>query len=35
VDDDQKHEYCYACYTGNYPTEIVNIEGLIAGSQKR
>ena len=35
VDDDEKHEYCYACYTGNYPTELTNIEGLIAGSQKR
>jgi amidophosphoribosyltransferase len=35
VDDDQRHEYCYACYTGDYPTELVNIEELIAGSQKR
>jgi amidophosphoribosyltransferase len=31
VDDDQRHEYCYACYTGNYPTELVNIEELMAG----
>jgi len=35
VDDDERHEYCYACYTGDYPTELINIEGLIAGSQKR
>ncbi|HWB96139.1 MAG TPA: hypothetical protein VG672_05540, partial [Bryobacteraceae bacterium] len=31
VGDDQRHEYCYACYTGNYPTELVNIEELMAG----
>jgi len=30
VDDDRKHEYCYACYTGDYPTELVNIDELIA-----
>jgi amidophosphoribosyltransferase len=35
VDDDRKHEYCYACYTGDYPTELVNIEELIAARQKR
>ncbi|HMD71586.1 MAG TPA: amidophosphoribosyltransferase [Bryobacteraceae bacterium] len=35
VDDDQRHEYCYACYTGDYPTELVNIEELIAARQKR
>jgi amidophosphoribosyltransferase len=33
VDDDQKHEYCYACYTGDYPTELVNIEELM-GSRR-
>jgi len=32
---DDKHEYCYACYTGDYPTELVNIEELIAARQKR
>jgi amidophosphoribosyltransferase len=31
---DDKHEYCYACYTGDYPTDLVNIEELIASSQK-
>ncbi len=25
---DEKGEYCYACYTGNYPTELVQIEEL-------
>src|SRR5215475_7109215 len=35
VGDDQKHEYCYACYTGDYPTELVNIEELTAARKKR
>jgi amidophosphoribosyltransferase len=35
VDDDQKHEYCYACYTGDYPTELINIDQLISARQKR
>jgi amidophosphoribosyltransferase len=30
VGDDQKMDYCYACYTGDYPTELINIEELIA-----
>jgi amidophosphoribosyltransferase len=25
---DSDFKYCYACYTGNYPTELVNIEEL-------
>jgi amidophosphoribosyltransferase len=33
--DDQRGEYCYACYTGDYPTDLVNIETLIAARQKR
>jgi amidophosphoribosyltransferase len=33
VNDDQRHEYCYACYTGDYPTELVNIEELM-GSRR-
>jgi amidophosphoribosyltransferase len=32
---DDKHEYCYACYTGDYPTELVNIEDLIAAKSRR
>ena len=35
VADDQKHEYCYACYTGDYPTDLVNIEELISARPKR
>ena len=31
---DDKHEYCYSCYTGDYPTELVNIEALIGARQK-
>ena len=26
---DDKQEYCYACYTGNYPTHLINIDELI------
>ncbi len=29
VEDTQRH-YCYACYTGAYPTDLVNIEELVA-----
>ena len=32
---DVNHEYCYACYTGNYPTELTNIENLTEARQKR
>jgi amidophosphoribosyltransferase len=28
---DKNQDYCYACYTGNYPTELVNIEELRKG----
>jgi amidophosphoribosyltransferase len=27
--EDSKQEYCYACYTGNYPTHLINIEELM------
>jgi len=33
VGDSEKHEYCYACYSGNYPTELVNIEQLMRSSK--
>ncbi|MBY0508288.1 MAG: amidophosphoribosyltransferase [Bryobacteraceae bacterium] len=33
--DDQNLNYCYACYTGNYPTQLVNIEELMASKPKR
>jgi amidophosphoribosyltransferase len=32
---DGNHEFCYACYTGDYPTELLNIEELIAAKPKR
>jgi len=35
VGDDERHEYCYACYTGDYPTELINIEELISARKKR
>jgi len=35
VEDEERHEYCYACYTGDYPTDLVNIEELISARQKR
>ncbi len=27
--EDERMEYCYACYTGDYPTELVNIDDLM------
>ncbi len=27
--EDTKQEYCYACYTGNYPTHLINIDELM------
>jgi len=33
VGDDQKLEYCYACYTGDYPTELVNIEQMMRSTR--
>jgi len=32
---DDKHEYCYACYTGDYPTELVNISNLMTEKERR
>jgi len=32
---DKNHEYCYACYTGDYPTDLVNIEELMAAKPRR
>jgi amidophosphoribosyltransferase len=33
--DDKNMDYCYACYTGNYPTQLVNIEELMTSKPKR
>ena len=35
VADERDHKYCYACYTGQYPTELVNIDELMAGRERR
>jgi amidophosphoribosyltransferase len=32
---DDRHNYCYACYTGNYPTELINIDELMAAKDRR
>src|ERR1700728_3245828 len=32
---DFNHDYCYACYTGNYPTELININELMASKDRR
>ena len=32
--DDTRGEYCYACYTGDYPTDLVSIEQLIRAGKK-
>jgi amidophosphoribosyltransferase len=32
---DDKHEFCYACYSGNYPTELVNIDELMSAKTRR
>ena len=33
--NDKNHDYCYACYTGNYPTELINIDELMAAKDRR
>jgi amidophosphoribosyltransferase len=32
---DERHDYCYACYTGDYPTELVNIDELMSAKDRR
>ncbi|MCC6291261.1 MAG: amidophosphoribosyltransferase [Bryobacterales bacterium] len=34
VDDNERHDYCYACYTGDYPTDLVHIDEMLS-SRKR
>jgi len=31
---DENFEYCYACYTGDYPTELIQIEELMAAKSR-
>lgn len=33
--DDKSGDYCYACYTGNYPTELVQIAALKEAKSRR
>ena len=32
---DENQDFCYACYTGNYPTHLVNIEQLMLEKENR
>jgi amidophosphoribosyltransferase len=32
---DTNQNFCYACYTGNYPTDLVHIEELMAAKDRR
>ena len=32
---DHDHDYCYSCYTGNYPTKLINIEELMSAKDRR
>lgn len=32
---DTKGEFCYSCYTGSYPTDLVGIEQLVADHRKK
>jgi amidophosphoribosyltransferase len=34
-DTGNEHQFCYACYTGKYPTELVNIEELMTSRPNR
>jgi amidophosphoribosyltransferase len=34
VGDSERLDYCYACYTGDYPTDLVNIEELMGAVKK-
>jgi amidophosphoribosyltransferase len=33
--EDKNEDYCYACYTGNYPTELTHIEDLMVAKTRR
>jgi amidophosphoribosyltransferase len=32
---DVRHQYCYACYTGEYPTDLVHIDELMKAKTRR
>ena len=31
---DDTHDFCYACYTGDYPTDFVSLDSLLTASKK-
>ena len=33
--EDKNRDFCYACYTGNYPTHLVNIQELMREKEHR
>jgi amidophosphoribosyltransferase len=33
--DGEKTSYCAACYTGNYPTEIIDVEEILPAGARR
>jgi len=33
--NDLDQEYCYACYSGVYPTDLVNVEELMSAKKRR
>ena len=35
VGDEQRLDYCYACYTGDYPTELLNLHELMHSKKSR
>ncbi len=35
VGDEENCNYCYACYTGDYPTDLINIEELMSAKKNR
>jgi amidophosphoribosyltransferase len=32
--DDKRGEYCYACYTGEYPTQLISVDQLVRAGRK-
>jgi len=33
--NDLDQEFCYACYSGVYPTDLVNVEELMSAKKRR
>jgi amidophosphoribosyltransferase len=32
---DNQNQYCYACYTGDYPTDLIHIQELMTAKANR